>query len=81
MNNKSFSIANVIKYAGAFVACAIGSGFATGQEIMQFFSGQGIMSVVGTIVTTVIFAWVGGMFMKHGQEMQMENPKFVPERK
>ena len=26
---------NVLKYAGAFVACAIGSGFATGQEIMQ----------------------------------------------
>ena len=79
MNNKSFSIANVIKYAGAFVACAIGSGFATGQEIMQFFSGQGLMSVVGTIVTTVIFAWVGGMFMKHGQEMQMENPNEISE--
>ena len=26
----------VLKYAGAFVAFMIGSGFATGQEVMQF---------------------------------------------
>ncbi|MDD7408517.1 MAG: hypothetical protein SOV71_03315 [Anaerovoracaceae bacterium] len=65
---------NVIKYAGAFVACAIGSGFATGQEIMQFFTGQGILSLAGTLVTTVIFAWIGGLFMKHGYEQQLENP-------
>ncbi|MDD6254517.1 MAG: hypothetical protein PUA82_00645 [Eubacteriales bacterium] len=65
---------NVLKYAGAFVACAIGSGFATGQEIMQFFTGQGIMSIAGTIVTAVIFAWIGGLFMKHGYEQQLDNP-------
>ena len=33
------SIKNVIKFAGAFVAFMIGSGFATGQEIMHFFTG------------------------------------------
>ena len=66
--------ANVMKYAGAFVACAIGSGFATGQEVMQFFTGQGIMSIVGTVVTAAIFAWIGGLFMKHGYEQQLENP-------
>ena len=37
MENK-VSMANVVKFAGAYVACAIGSGFATGQEIMQFFT-------------------------------------------
>ena len=73
MNNK-VSILNVIKFAGAYVACAIGSGFATGQEIMQFFSAQGVVSIVGTIITTVLFAWCGGMFMKHGQELQLESP-------
>ena len=73
LNNK-VSILNVIKFAGAYVACAIGSGFATGQEIMQFFSAQGVVSIVGTIITTVLFAWCGGMFMKHGQELQLESP-------
>ncbi|MGI6211433.1 MAG: hypothetical protein ACOYJJ_02485 [Anaerovoracaceae bacterium] len=72
MNN--VSVKNVVKFAGAFVACAIGSGFATGQEVMQFFSGQGIMSIVGTIITTIVFAWCGGMFMKHGYEHRLESP-------
>ena len=29
---------NVIKYAGAYIAFIIGSGFATGQEIIQFYT-------------------------------------------
>ena len=68
------SIGNICKFAGAFVACAIGSGFATGQEIMQFFSAHGVMSIPGTLVTTVVFAWVGSMFMKHGFEQQLKEP-------
>lgn len=34
----------VIKFAGAFIAWVIGSGFATGQEILQFFSSYGYLS-------------------------------------
>lgn len=68
---------NVIRLAGAYVACAIGSGFATGQEIMQFFTGQGIMSLAGTLVTTVIFAWCGARFMKHGFIHKLTTPESV----
>lgn len=70
----SVSIGNVFKFAGAYVACAIGSGFATGQEVMQFFSAQGFWSIAGTVVTTIVFSWVGAMFMKHGYEQQMDRP-------
>ena len=31
-----FSILNVMKFAGEFIAFIIGSGFATGQEISSF---------------------------------------------
>nr|WP_330365072.1 hypothetical protein [Clostridioides difficile] len=31
------NIKTVISFAGAYVATVIGSGFATGQEILQFF--------------------------------------------
>jgi len=34
----------VVKYAGAFIAWVVGSGFATGQEALQFFSSYGYMS-------------------------------------
>lgn len=77
--NETVSIRNVIKLSGAFVACAIGSGFATGQEILQFFSGQGIMSIAGTLVTTILFSWCGAMFMKHGFEHRLESPVKIME--
>ena len=34
----------VFKTAGAFMAWVIGSGFATGQEVLQFFSSYGYHS-------------------------------------
>ena len=74
MNGNMVRLKNIVKFAGAYVACAIGSGFATGQEIMQFFSGHGLMSLAGVAVTTVLFAWCGGMFMKHGYENQLREP-------
>ena len=38
------SIRNVVTFAGAFIAWIIGSGFATGQEILQFFTSYGSVS-------------------------------------
>lgn len=76
---ENVNLKNVIRLAGAYVACAIGSGFATGQEIMQFFTGQGIMSLIGTIVTMIIFSWCGSRFMKHGYVHKLETPDSVLE--
>lgn len=73
MNNR-VRIGNVIKFAGAYVACAIGSGFATGQEILQFFTSFGRSGIIGTFITMVVFAWCGGVFMKNGYELQLDAP-------
>ena len=35
------SILNILKFAGAYIAFIIGSGFATGQDIMQYFTSNG----------------------------------------
>ena len=34
----------VVRIAGGFIAWIIGSGFATGQEVLQFFSSYGYLS-------------------------------------
>ena len=60
------SIRNVIKYAGAFIAFMIGSGFATGQEIMQFFTSYGIYSLGGIIISMVLFSYMGSVLMGFG---------------
>ncbi len=68
---------NILKFAGAYVACAIGSGFATGQEALQFFTAHGILSIAGGFVTMAIFGWFGGAVMQHSRELQLEKPSLI----
>ena len=68
---------NILKFAGAYVACAIGSGFATGQEIMQFFTAHGTLSILGSIITMVLFSLLGGTIMKHARELELKVPGHI----
>lgn len=72
--NGDLDFRSVVKIAGAYMASIMGAGFATGQEILQFFTGQGIMSLWGTLVTTVLLSLMGALFMKHGYERALEEP-------
>lgn len=67
------SVRNVIRYSGAFIAFMIGSGFATGQEIMQFFTGYGLYSVGGILISMFLFAYSGAILMRFGFETKNEN--------
>ncbi|MEN6389471.1 MAG: hypothetical protein ABFD04_03595 [Syntrophomonas sp.] len=56
----------VIKYTGAFMAWVIGAGFATGQEILQFFSSYGyasygvvILNLAGFLILSEIIITTG----------------------
>lgn len=49
----------VIKYTGAFIAWVIGSGFATGQEALQFFSSYGYLSYGVLLVNLIGFLFWG----------------------
>ncbi|MEG2261825.1 MAG: hypothetical protein RSB98_03155 [Raoultibacter sp.] len=63
---KAISPAHVIRFSGAFVAFMIGSGFATGQEILQFFTAYGLWSIGGIFIAMVLFAWSGKTLMNYG---------------
>ncbi|MEG0919665.1 MAG: hypothetical protein RSE61_07055 [Anaerovoracaceae bacterium] len=69
---KKLKPVNVIKFAGAYIAFIIGSGFATGQEIMQFYSNFGIWSIGSVLISMFFFSWVGGSVMKLGLENKGE---------
>ena len=45
----------VLKFSGAFIAWVIGSGFATGQEVLQFFTSYGYRSY---IIALIVFFWI-----------------------
>ena len=58
----------VLKIVGAFIAFMIGSGFATGQEILQFFSSFGYMSYGVLAVFLVGFLVVSRILLVTGFE-------------
>lgn len=58
----------VIKYTGAFMAWVIGSGFATGQEILQFFSGYGYASYGVVVLNLAGFLILGRIIITTGYD-------------
>lgn len=66
MEDKKVRINQVIIYAGAFIAFLIGSGFATGQEIMQYFVAYGFKGILGAFVVFGLFLYVGVSFISAG---------------
>lgn len=60
----------VLRIAGAFIAWMIGSGFATGREILQFFSSYGYVSYGVIIVNLLGFVVLGRILLATGREHQ-----------
>lgn len=69
---KQVSVLNVIKLAGAYIAFTIGSGFATGQEVLQFFTAYGVNGLIGALVAMALFAALGAALMMKGHELQLQ---------
>ncbi|WP_252503110.1 hypothetical protein [Sporosarcina sp. Marseille-Q4943] len=61
---KSFQI------GGAFIGVIVGAGFASGQEILQFFTSFGGIGIAGSIVATLLFAFIGMNLTQLGSRLQ-----------
>lgn len=59
--------------AGAIIALVIGSGFATGQELLQYFSSYGVQGLAVLGVFAVAFIYYNYNFAKVGSEQQYQN--------
>ncbi|MGG0654936.1 YkvI family membrane protein [Rummeliibacillus pycnus] len=66
-----------IEIAGAFIGVIVGAGFASGQEILQFFTGFGWWGVVGTAIATVLFAFLGMNLTTLGSRLNATSHKEV----
>lgn len=72
------SILRVLTYAGAIIAFLIGSGFATGQEILQYFTSYGYWGVFGTgLLVLVLMTYVAVEFFVVGQAKKFERPSMI----
>lgn len=77
MDSNKVDTKQVIFFGGAFIAFLIGSGFATGQEVMQYFVAYGYMGVAGAIVVFLLLMYVGISFIITGYERKFPKPNDI----
>lgn len=68
---KSFQIGS------AFVGLIVGAGFASGQEVMQYFTSFGLWGTAGGVVTALLFIFLGYTFAQLGTTLQADSHKTV----
>lgn len=66
------SLKNIITFAGAVLAFMIGSGFATGQELMQYYVPYGWSSVLIGLMLAVILIFANRAFAIAGHYYHLE---------
>lgn len=64
------NVVSGIKIAFVYVGTVIGAGFASGQEILQFFTVHGRRSVFSILLAALLFVWVGIRVLKMGFELR-----------
>lgn len=65
-NRLSLAVRVGFTYCGTIV----GAGFASGQEILQFFSMYGRYAIWAIVISTLLFAWLGTRMMIFGARLK-----------
>src|SRR5690606_6046726 len=71
MNKYAFQL------AFAYMGVIIGGGFASGQEVLQFFTGYGMASIAGTLLAGFLFAFLGRQIAQMSTRLQAQSHKHV----
>jgi len=66
-----------LQMGSAFIGIIVGAGFASGQEILQYFTSFGTMGLIAALISTVLFAYLGMNLTRLGSRMQTTSHKEV----
>lgn len=72
MKDQKLNWRRVMSFAGAFIAFQIGSGFATGQEILQYFASYGLKGICGALLSMGLMIYASVSFMTAGKKHHLE---------
>lgn len=61
--------------AATYIGAIVGAGFASGQEALTFFVAYGIFGIVGIVLVTMGFAFIGALSFRVAQEARVESYK------
>ena len=59
----------IISIAGAFIGFCIGAAFATGQEVLQFFTAYGFLGIAGAFLSSGLYMYMCISFLRAGRGM------------
>ncbi len=74
MEKQSINLKKVVLLAGALCAYWIGSGFATGQEVLQFFTTSGTKGITAALIFLILMSYLTYVLYGIGQKEKFENP-------
>lgn len=61
------------KIAAAYIGIVVGAGFASGQEVLQFFGYFSYWGIVALIISGFLFYYFGTIILKLGQELDADS--------
>ncbi|MHB8170439.1 MAG: YkvI family membrane protein [Thermincolia bacterium] len=64
---------STFKVAATYIGTVVGAGFASGQEVLQFFGYLGLGGILGLIVVAVLFAFFGFIVLDLGRRLQAKS--------
>lgn len=67
----------ILKMGSAFIGIIVGAGFASGQEILLYFTSFGMMGIVAAVLSTILFAYLGMVLTRIGSRMRTTSHKEV----
>ena len=59
MNSSSAKPFGVFSIAAAYIGTVVGAGFASGQEVLRFFTAHGVWGICGIAVSALLFFFIG----------------------
>lgn len=67
----------IVKVSSAFIGIIVGAGFASGQEILQYFTSFGYLGTMGAFIAMILFAYLGMTLTRLGNQMKTTSHKDV----
>ncbi|HZG70798.1 MAG TPA: hypothetical protein VEY51_04600 [Chondromyces sp.] len=68
---------DILRIGSAFIGVIVGAGFASGQEVLQYFTSFGVMGILGAITATVLFSYIGMVLVWLGSHTRTTSHKEV----
>jgi uncharacterized membrane protein YkvI len=73
MENSNSKPFGVLKIAAAYIGTVVGAGFASGQEVLRFFSAHGLIGLAGIAVSGALFFFIGYTILLLGHSLKAQS--------